>query len=94
MATSRNLYPDGPLLKEKALAIGSRLGHAEGSISASYGWLESWEKRHNIKQVVISGESGDGRGETVLSWKERLLEIVAGYHTQKTSVLNQHTKVC
>ena len=46
---------------------------------ASNGWLELWEKRHNIKQVVVSGESGDVSGTTISSWKERLPEIIAGY---------------
>ena len=79
MATSRNLFPDGPLLMERAKEISKHLGHADGSFKASNGWLESWKKRYNIKQVVISGESGDVNGDTVLSWKERLPEIVAGY---------------
>jgi len=40
------------------------------------------EERYNVKQVVISGESGDVRGETVSSWKERLPEIVVGYEAK------------
>ncbi len=79
MATSRNLYPDGPLLMEKAKEISIHLGHADGLFRASNGWLDSWKKRYNVKQVVISGESVDVSGDTVLSWKERLPEIVAGY---------------
>ena len=31
-----------------------------------------------LSQVVVSGEAGDIRGETVSSWKERLPEVV-GY---------------
>jgi len=71
-----SIYPDSPLLKEKAKQIAS---HTDDSFSASSGWLKSWKKRHNIKQVVISGEAGDVRGETVSSWKEQLPEIVGGY---------------
>ena len=37
------------------------------------------EKRYNIKQLRISGESGDVQGPTVDSWRERLPELVAGY---------------
>ena len=29
--------------------------------------------------IKVNGESGDGQGETVDSWKERLLEIIHGY---------------
>ena len=77
MATARNLYPDGPLLKEKALQIAKQLNDL--SFTASNGWLESWKKKHNIRQVTVSGECGDVRGETVSSWKERIPEIVTGY---------------
>ena len=70
MATSRNLFPDGPILMEKAKEISHRLGHPEGSFKASNGWLEAWKKRYNIKQVAVSGESGDVSGDTVSSWRE------------------------
>ena len=53
-----NIYPDGPLLKEKTKQIASHLGY-DDCFSASNGWLESWKKRHNIKQIVVSGEAGD-----------------------------------
>ena len=78
-AVSRNIYPDGPLLKEKAKQIADHLGYTDDSFSASNGWLDSWKKRHNVKQVVVSGEAGEVRGETVSSWKERLPEIIDGY---------------
>ena len=34
---------------------------------------------YNIKQVAVSGESGDVRLDTVVSWKERLPELLHGY---------------
>ena len=34
---------------------------------------------NNIKQLVISGESGDVQGKTVDSWKERLPELLQSY---------------
>ena len=79
---SRNIYPDGPLLKEKAKQIVNHLGYTDDSFSASNGWLESWKKRHNVKQVVVSGEAGEVRGETVSSWKEWLPEIINGYNAK------------
>ncbi len=45
----------------------------------SNGWLEKWKKRHFIKRVTVSGESGDVSGPTLDSWKERLAEILNGY---------------
>ncbi len=43
------------------------------------GWLQKWKKRFSIKYFKICGESGDGQGVTIDSWKERLPELVRGY---------------
>jgi hypothetical protein len=77
LACSKNIYPDGPQLIEKAREIAQRLGKTE--FKGSNGWFEKWKRRHNIKRVSVCGESGDVRGETVDAWKERLPEILNGY---------------
>ena len=41
--------------------------------------MDGWSHGRNVKQVVVSGEAGKVRGETVSSWKERLPEIIDGY---------------
>ena len=79
LACSKNIYPDGPVLKEKAIEIADKLG-VEG-FKASNGWLDKWKKRHFIKRVTVCGESGDVSGPTVDSWKERMPEILNGYET-------------
>ena len=28
-------------------------------LSGSNGWLEKWQKRHNVQMVVLSGEAAD-----------------------------------
>ena len=40
---------------------------------------QKWKRRYNVKYLSICGESGDVNGETVLSWKERLPEIIEVY---------------
>ncbi len=77
LACSKNIFPMGPQLIEKARQIAEHLGHSE--FKGSNGWLDKWKKRFNIRQMKISGESGDVSGPTVESWKERLPEIVANY---------------
>ena len=67
----------GPQLMEKARQIAEHLGHTE--FKGSNGWLDKWKKGYNIKQMKISGESGDVSGPTVESWKERLPELIEGY---------------
>lgn len=62
---------------EKAKEIANKLGVP--NFKGSRGWLDKWKKRFNVKQLKISGESGDVEGATVDSWKERLPEIVQGY---------------
>ena len=62
---------------EKAKEIARHLGIAD--FQGSRGWLEKWKQRFNIKQMRVCGESGDVRGKTIESWKERLPEILEGY---------------
>ena len=45
----------------------------------SNGWLGRFKGRHNIKQLVVSGKSGDVNEETVTAWRERLVTLVHGY---------------
>ena len=75
--SSKNIFPMGPQLVEKARQIAEQLG--KNSFKGSNKWLEKWKKRYNLKQLKISGESGDVHGKTVDSWKERLPEIIDGY---------------
>ena len=37
----------------------------KSDFKASNGWLDKWKRRCNIRQITISGESGDVAGETV-----------------------------
>ena len=41
---SKNLYPDSPLLMEKAKEISERLRFEARTFKASNGWLECWKK--------------------------------------------------
>ncbi|XP_065832947.1 tigger transposable element-derived protein 6-like [Oscarella lobularis] len=77
LAVSKRLFPDGPILREKAKEIAEAMGVQ--NFKASNGWFEKWKTRHNIKKVTVSGESGDVSGATVESWKERLPNILEGY---------------
>ena len=53
------------------------MGHDE--FTASNGWLHSFQKRHNIKQAVLSGEAADVQQTTVDDWCQRLPTIYQGY---------------
>jgi len=50
------------------------------------------EKKYNVKQLTVSGESGNVSGATVDSWKKQLPEVLQGYakrdiwNLDKTSV--------
>ena len=69
LAVSKHIYPGRTQLAEKAKEIATVLGKSD--FKASNGWLGKWKKRYNIRQITISGESGDVAGETLESWKER-----------------------
>lgn len=90
LAVSKNVYPDGRILKEKALEIAGQLGCEE--FKASNGWLDRWKKRYNVRQMKVSGESGDVSGATVDSWKERLPDILQGYSAK--DILNLDETGC
>jgi len=77
LACSKNIYPAGPQLVAKGKEIAERLGKDE--FKGSNGWLEKWKRKYNVKQLTVSGESGDVSGATVDSWKERLPEVLQGY---------------
>lgn len=66
---------------EKALEIAASLDMG-AEFKASNGWLARWKQRYNISHRTVSGESGDVSNETVESWLERLLSILAGYEAQ------------
>ena len=87
LAVSKNVYPDGSILKEKALEIAGHLGCDE--FKASNGWLDRCKRRYNVRQMKVSGESGDVCGATVDSWKERLPDILQGYSAEYIWNLNE-----
>lgn len=60
IACSKNIYPTGPQLIEKAKEIAARLNKPD--FKGSNGWLQKWKKKYNIRQVAVCGESGDVHG--------------------------------
>ena len=77
LARQRLVPVSGPMLQEEALIVASRLGIKD--FKASNSWLGRFKERHNIKQLVVSGESGDVNEETVTAWRERPVTLVRGY---------------
>ena len=80
LACSKNIYPGGLELMEKAKEVAEKLGKPD--FKGFRGWLDKWKKRYNVKQLRNCGESGDVQGETVESWKERIPEIVQGHEKE------------
>ena len=78
LARQRNIPISGPLLQEEALQIVKTID-PETKFKASNGWLESFKRRHNLKQMTISGECADVQEETVAGWIERLKILISGY---------------
>ena len=77
LACSKNIFPGGAQLTEKAREISTRLGNP--NFKGSNGWLQKWKAWYSICQVAVSGESGDICGDTVESWMELLPELLCGF---------------
>ena len=90
LARERLVLVSGPMLQEEALMIASQIDN--GDFKASNGWLHSFKQRHNIKRLVVSGEVGDVREETVQAWKERLPTLIQGYDPQ--DICNEDETAC
>ena len=45
LAVSKNVYPGGRILVEKAMEIAAKLNL--GDFKASNGWLDRWKKKHD-----------------------------------------------
>ena len=80
LARQRNVPVSGPMLQEEARVIAVQMGHHQ--FKASNGWLESFKKRHNIRQFTISGEAADVSEETVEGWHERVQSFMVGYKAE------------
>ena len=50
-ARAKNIPVSGKLIQEHALMYATDLGHA--SFTASNGWLEKWQKCHNVMAVYL-----------------------------------------
>lgn len=72
----------GPMLQEEErLVLVNGLGHSEFKVSN--GWLQRFKDRHNIKQLVVSGEAGDVAEEMIEAWQqwqERLSHLFKDMH--------------
>jgi len=75
-----NIYPNGAMLKEEAMAIKEQLKNSDfDDFRASDGWLDRWKTTYSVKERRIVGEAGDVSAETITSWMERISELIEGY---------------
>ena len=49
LARQSNVLVSGPMLKQAALILAAQMGHHQFKA----GWLESFKKRHNIRQFAV-----------------------------------------
>ena len=76
-ARAKNIPVSGKLIQEWALMYATEFGHS--AFTASNGWLEKWQKRHNVRMAVLSGEAADVDASIVSDWSSRLQSMCDGY---------------
>ena len=65
------------MIQEQALLLSAELG--DDDFTASNGWLQRWQQRHNVHLAVICGEAADVDQGTVDDWRVRLPSICKAY---------------
>jgi len=78
LCNNNNLPINGPIIKEKAKDIASRIGHS--NFEASNGWLSRFCKRNSVHFKVIHGESGSVCQDTTNEWiNSKLPSIISDF---------------
>ena len=78
------------MLQSEALLLEKKPGN--DSFKLSNGWLQRFKQRHNILQLVVSGEAGDVHQDTVEAWMEQLPTLVQGYAPE--NIWNEDETAC
>ena len=76
-ARAKNIPVSGWMIQEKALMFVREMEHL--GFTASKGWLNRWQKHHNVRLATLSGEAADVSEETVEDWRKRLKSICEWY---------------
>ena len=81
--SASNIYPNGPMLKEVAMAIKESLQDSSlNQFCASDGWLDTWKSAYAIKERRVVDEAGNVAEETITSLMERIHELTERYSSE------------
>ena len=88
-----NIYSNGVILKEEAIAIKEQLQNSEfDDFNFSNGQLDCWKTTYSAKDRRIVGDTGGVSTETVTSWMEGMNKLTEGYSLG--NVWNMVKSVC
>ena len=77
----------GPILKEKAIILHSKLQDAV-TFSASDGWLSCWKKRHRVHFIGVCGEKLSADPSAASDFSKKLSDIIASKNLSPEQVYN------
>lgn len=77
----------GPILKEKAMILHSKL-QPEEAFSASEGWLSRWKKRHGVHYIGVCGEKLSADPTAAKNFSAKFLKIIGDQNLSPEQIYN------
>jgi len=77
----------GPVLQEKAIVF-NNLFNGRKDFHASNGWLHKWKKRHQIRQLTITGERLSADEEGSANFSTGFCKFIGDHHYSRDQIYN------
>ena len=77
IARAKHISVSGRMIQERPRSYAAEFSNK--GFTASNGWLDRWQKHHNVRMATLSGEAADVNEEVVEDLSQRLESLCRGY---------------